>query len=145
MIARETLPDNKNELKSIVYQLIDVMEEQKRLIANQNERIDAQFLRIEALSLKNEEQSQDIKVLSLKNEEQSQQLQAQAQQLTTQSQKIEEQSQQIDQLTHQVNSLKRHRYGKRSEKVQEDDSKQNDSNTQPSSPDAHVPLTHSPK
>ena len=126
MIARETLPDNKNELKNIVYQLIDVMEEQKRLIANQNERIDAQFLRIEALSLKNEEQSQ--------------QLQVQAHQLTTQSQKIEEQSQQIDQLTHQVNSLKRHRYGKRSEKVQEDDSKQNDSNIQPSSPDAHLEL-----
>ncbi|MBX9621526.1 MAG: transposase [Alphaproteobacteria bacterium] len=116
MIARENLPNDTVELKGLVYQLLDVVEQQKLLIANQNERIENLFL---------------------KNEEQSQQLQTQAQQLTTQSQKIEEQAHQIDQLTHQVNSLKRHRFGKRSEKIQEDDSKQNDNNTQASSPDAH--------
>ncbi|MBY0292700.1 MAG: transposase [Alphaproteobacteria bacterium] len=126
MIVQENLPNDTVELKGLVYQLLDVVEQQKLLIANQNERIEAQFLRIEG-------QSQEIKALSLKNEEQSQQLQAQ-------SQKIEEQAHQIDQLTHQVNLLKRHRYGKRSEKTQEDDSKQNDSDNLPSSPDAHLAL-----
>ena len=96
MIAHENLPNDTVELKGLVYQLLDVVEQQKLLIANQNERIEALFL------------------------------------------KNEEQAQKIDQLTHQVNSLKRHRYGKRSEKTQEDDSKQNDSNNLPSSPDAHA-------
>jgi len=92
MIARENLPNDTVELKGLVYQLLDVVEQQKLLIANQNERIETLFL---------------------KNEEQSKQLQ-------TQSQKIEEQAHQIDQLTHQVNSLKRHQFGKRSEKNQKE-------------------------
>lgn len=99
MIVRENLPNDTVELKGLVYQLLDVVEQQKLLIANQNERIETLFL---------------------KNDEQSQQLQTQAQQLTTQSQKIEEQAHQIDQLTHQVNSLKRHQFGKRSEKNQKE-------------------------
>lgn len=97
MVAREQLPDNKNELKGIIYQLIDVVEEQKRLIANQNERIEAQFL------------------------------------------KIEEQSQRIDQLTEQVNALKRHRYGKKSEKVQEEKAKPDNAET--TSPDGYFVTT----
>ena len=92
MIVRENLPNDTVELKGLVYQLLDVVEQQKLLIANQNKRI-------ETLFLKNDEQSQ---------------------QLTTQSQKIEEQAHQIDRLTHQVNSLKRHQFGKRSEKNQKE-------------------------
>jgi len=92
MIARENLPNDTVELKGLVYQLLDVVEQQKFLIANQNERIETLFL---------------------KNEEQSQQLQ-------TQSQKIEEQAHRIDQLTGQINALKRHQFGKRSEKNQKE-------------------------
>ncbi len=102
MITQEQLPNNKDELKGIIYQLIDVVEEQKRLIANQNERIEAQFLKME---------------------EQSQQIEVQSQQIHSQSQKIEQQSQRIDQLTDQVNALKRYRYGKRSEKIPEEKTK----------------------
>lgn len=47
MIVRETLLDNKNELKSILCQLIDMVEEQKHLIANQNECIESLFLKNE--------------------------------------------------------------------------------------------------
>ena len=75
----------------------------------------------------------------LKNEEQSQQLQAQAQTISAQSQ-------QIDQLTYQVNALKRHRYGKRSEKTQEDSHQQAGEETTPSnSPDAHTKTKNSRK
>jgi len=100
MIAQEQLTDNTNELKAIVYQLIGVVEEQKLLIANQNERIEAQSL------------------------------------------KIEEQAQKIDELTYQVSMLKRHRYGKRSEKLPEVDNPTNEDNAENTdtlaAPDAHV-------
>ncbi|MBA3814842.1 MAG: hypothetical protein H0X26_10270 [Alphaproteobacteria bacterium] len=90
MIAQEQLTDNTNELKAIVYQLIGVVEEQKLLIANQNQRIKAQTLKVEA-------QSQEIKALCQKNEEQAQK---------------------IDELSYAVSILKRHRFGKRSEKFE---------------------------
>ncbi|MBA3814744.1 MAG: hypothetical protein H0X26_09760 [Alphaproteobacteria bacterium] len=83
MIAQEQLSNDKDELKAIVYQLIGVVEEQKLIIANQNERIEAQ--------------SQEIKVLCKKNEEQAQK---------------------IDELSYAVSILKRHRFGKRSEKFE---------------------------
>ncbi len=96
MIAQEQLTDNTNELKAIVYQLIGVVEEQKLLIANQNERIEAQ-------------------------------------------------AQKIDELTYQVSMLKRHRYGKRSEKLQEIDNPTNEDNGENTdtlaAPDAHVVST----
>lgn len=78
MIARENLPNDTIELKGLVCQLLDVVEQQKLLIANQNERIETLFLKNEA------------------------------------------QSQRIDQLTDQVNALKRHQFGKRSEKNQKE-------------------------
>jgi len=128
MITRETLPDDAFQLKGIVHQLFDVLEEQKRLIANQNERFDVQLLRaneqsqkieaqsqeIKTLYLKNEGQSQEIKLLYLRNEEQSKEIKV----LCLQNKK---QSQRIDQLSDQLNVLKRHRFGKRSEKLGKDD------------------------
>ncbi|MBX9621580.1 MAG: hypothetical protein K2X28_06100 [Alphaproteobacteria bacterium] len=119
MIARENLPNDTVELKGLVYQLLDVVEQQKLLIANQNERMEAQFLRIEG-------QSQEIKTLSLKNEEQSQKLQAQAHK--------------IDQLTDQVNALKRHQFGKRSEKNQKEIEKEKEKQSEKtSSQDGYLP------
>ena len=109
MIAQEQLSNDKNELKAIVYQLIGVVEEQKLLIANQNQRI--------------EEQSQEIKTLCQKNEEQAQK---------------------IDQLTYEVNVLKRHRFGKRSEKLEEDSTtpdNRNENTDTLTSPDAHVSVS----
>ena len=50
MIARENLPNDTVELKGLVYQLLDVVEQQKLLIANQNERIEAQSQRIDQLT-----------------------------------------------------------------------------------------------
>ena len=85
MIAQEQLSNDTNELKAIVCQLIGVVEEQKILIANQNQRIEAQ--------------SQEIKALCQTNEEQAQK---------------------IDKLTYEVSVLKRHRFGKRSEKLKEE-------------------------
>ena len=99
MITREQLPNDTFELKGIVCQLLDVVEEQRTLIANLNQRVEVQLS---------------------KNEEQSQQIAAQSQQLEVQSQKIEEQSQRIDQLTDQVNVLTRYKFGKRSEKGKEE-------------------------
>ncbi len=64
MITSESLPNDTVELKGIIYQLIDVVEEQKRLIANQNERIEAQFLKMEEQSQKIEQQSQRIDQLT---------------------------------------------------------------------------------
>jgi septal ring factor EnvC (AmiA/AmiB activator) len=107
MIAREELPNDTVELKGLVCQLLDVVEEQKKLIANLNERVEIQV------------------------------------------QKIEEQSQRIDQLTDQVNSLKRYRFGKKSEKVKQE--KIEADNQQETSPDAnlqaqvHVPTMMSVK
>ena len=86
MLDRDKLPDDSTELKGIVYNLLDVLEEQKRLIANQNERIDSQFQKIE-----------------------------------DQSKRLDEQAKKIDHLTDQVNSLKRHQYGKKSEKLPDED------------------------
>jgi len=106
MITREQLPNDTFELKGIVCQLLDVVEEQRTLIANLNQRVEVQLS-------KNEEQSQQMEV-------QSQQIATQSQQLEVQSQKIEEQSQRIDQLTDQVNVLTRYKFGKRSEKVKEE-------------------------
>ena len=102
MIAQEQLSNDTNELKAIVYQLIGVVEEQKLLISNQNERI-------EALCQKNEEQAQKI-----------------------------------DELTCQIAVLKRHRFGKRSEKLKEDESEEathdnsNEATGVVDSPDAHA-------
>ena len=106
MITREQLPNDTFELKGIVCQLLDVVEEQRTLIANLNQRVEVQLS-------KNEEQSQQMEV-------QSQQIATQSQQLEVQSQKIEEQSQRIDQLTDQVNVLTRYKFGKRSEKGKEE-------------------------
>ena len=103
MIAREELPNDTVELKGLVYQLLDVVEEQKKLIANLNDRVEIQLQ---------------------KNQEQSQQ--------------IAEQSQRIDQLTDQVNSLKRYRFGKKSEKVKQEKIKpDNQQESQDTSPDAN--------
>lgn len=67
MIAHEDLPNDTIELKGIVCQLLDVVEQQKLLIANLNERVETQLLKIE-------EQSQEIKALHLENKEQSQKI-----------------------------------------------------------------------
>lgn len=110
MIAQEQLSNDTNELKAIVYQLIGVVEEQKLLIANQNERI--------------ETQSQEIKALCQQNEEQAQR---------------------IDELTCQIAVLKRHRFGKRSEKLKENNEEATHDNNNETigpvtSPDAHVEM-----
>jgi len=84
MIVRENLPNDTVELKGLVYQLLDVVEQQKLLIANQNERIEAQ-------------------------------------------------SQRIDQLTDQVNALKRHQFGKRSEKNQKEIEKEKEEESEKTS------------
>lgn len=57
MITHEDLSNDTVELKGLVCQLLDVVEQQKLLIANQNERIETQFLKIE-------EQSQRIDQLT---------------------------------------------------------------------------------
>jgi flagellar motility protein MotE (MotC chaperone) len=85
MIAQEQLTDNKDELKDMVYRLIGVVEEQKLLIANQNERI-------EALCQRNEEQAEKL-----------------------------------EQLTCEIVALKRHRFGRRSEKLNEENTITHDS------------------
>lgn len=113
MITREQLPNDTFELKGIVCQLLDVVEEQRTLIANLNQRVEVQLS-------KNEEQYQHIAAQSQQIAIQSQQIITQSQQMEVQSQKIEEQSQRIDQLTDQVNVLTRYKFGKRSEKVKEE-------------------------
>ncbi len=113
MITREQLPNDTFELKGIVCQLLDVVEEQRTLIANLNQRVEVQLS-------KNEEQYQHIAAQSQQIATQSQQIITQSQQMEVQSQKIEEQSQRIDQLTDQVNVLTRYKFGKRSEKVKEE-------------------------
>lgn len=124
MKAREELPNDTVELKGLVYQLLDVVEDQKKLIANLNERVETQLL-------KNQEQSEQITKQSQKIEEQSEKI-------DEQSEKIDEQSQRIDQLTDQVNSLKRYRYGKKSEKVKKKKIKpDNQQEPQETSPDAN--------
>jgi hypothetical protein len=102
MIEKDTLPQETDELKGMIYRLIDVVEEQKKIIANQNERIE------------------------------------------TQSLKIEEQAQRIDELTSQISALKRHRFGKRSEKIPQTNSEENkDTKPTEGSPDGYklgIPL-----
>jgi len=93
MLDRDKLPDNNTELKGIIYNLLDVLEEQKRLIANQNERIESQFQKIEEQSKKIEDQSQ----------------------------RLDEQAKKIEYLTEQVDSLKRQKYGKKSEKLPDEE------------------------
>ncbi len=69
---------------------------------------------------------------------QNERIETQFQKIEEQSQKIEEQSQRIDQLTDQVNSLKRYRYGKKSEKVKKEKVEpDNQQETQETSPDAN--------
>ena len=134
MKAREELPNDTVELKGLVYQLLDVVEEQKKLIANLNERVETQLL-------KNQEQAQQITTQSQQIETQSQQIIQQSEQITAQAQKIDEQTQRIDQLTDQVNSLKRYRFGKKSEKVKKEKIEpDNQQENQDTSPDANIDI-----
>ncbi len=134
MITREQLPNDTFELKGLVCQLLDIVEEQRTLIANLNQRVEVQLSKNEEQSQHIAVQSQQIETQSQQMEVQSQQIAAQSQQLEVQSQKIEEQSQRIDQLTDQVNVLTRYKFGKRSEKAKEEKPKPSNED---GSPDAY--------